>query len=113
MNLSLSQSARPIAIVAALGWTALTFGTALAPSPAQAAQGPFYQAELASAAGNNVVVAGGVAWHCAETACTADRATSRPEIVCARLAKKAGDVTSFSADGKALDEAKLARCNGN
>lgn len=112
MNLSLSQTARPIAIFAALGWTALTFGATLTPAPAQAAQGPFYQAELATPAGESVVVAGDIAWRCADTACTADRGTSRPAIVCERLVKKAGPVTAFIADGKALDEAKLARCNG-
>lgn len=33
-------------------------------------------------------------------------------MMCAALAKKAGRVTSFTVDGKPLEDADLARCNG-
>jgi hypothetical protein len=33
-------------------------------------------------------------------------------MMCAALAKKAGRVASFTVDGKPLEDADLARCNG-
>lgn len=58
-------------------------------------------------------VLSGVAWSCAGYACTAPKASSRPEVVCARLARKVGPLTSFAVEGTALDAAALARCNGD
>jgi hypothetical protein len=113
MTLSLPFPAKPAAIVAALAYTTLTFGAALTPSPAQAASVPFYRAEVASTAkAEPRPIASGMAWKCAENVCTAGEATSRPAIVCARLAKKVGPIESFTAGGKAFEAEDLARCNG-
>ncbi|MFN6934354.1 MAG: CC_3452 family protein [Tsuneonella sp.] len=114
MALSLPRSFKPAAIVVAAAYTALTFGAAITPSPAQAASVPFYRAELTAPVtdGKARPIASGLVWKCAESACTAGEASSRPAIVCARLAKEVGPLTSFSAGGKALEAEDLARCNG-
>jgi hypothetical protein len=58
MTLSLPTTARPLAIVAALAWTALSIGAAVSPSSAQAAEGAYYRAQLSAPATNtNAVVA--------------------------------------------------------
>ncbi len=111
MTLTL-PNARPLAIVAALAWTTLTIGATIAPSPAHAAEGAYYRAELTAPATAGHTLAGGLVWKCAETACAAPKGTSRPAIVCARLAKEVGQVSAFTANGKALEAEDLARCNG-
>ena len=116
MTLSLPSlnrtGARPLAIVAALAWTTLSIGAAVSPTPAQAAEGAYYRAQLSAPAAKTSAVAGGLVWKCAETNCAAPKGTSRPAIVCARLVKEVGPVSSFIADGKALEGEALARCNG-
>jgi hypothetical protein len=113
MTLSIPTNAKSVAAFAALAWTALSFGAVVTPAPAYAAEsGPFYRAELAAPAAEARPIASGVAWSCADTACAAGKGTSRPVVVCARLVKEVGPVASFVADGKALDEDDLARCNG-
>jgi hypothetical protein len=92
---------------------ALSIGAAALPAvPTAAAGGPFYRAELADAAKTARFVARDVVWVCEGTTCTAGRGTSRPLMMCAALAKKAGRVTSFTVDGKPLEDADIARCNG-
>jgi hypothetical protein len=112
MTLSLPLNAKPVAAVAALAWTALSIGTAISPAPAQAAEGAYYRAELTAPATNGHAVVGGLVWKCADTACAAPKGTSRPAIVCARLAKQVGEVSNFTAGGKAFEAEDLARCNG-
>lgn len=114
MTLSLPRTSRFSIFAMALGYTALTFGTAIAPTPVSAAQsGPYYSATLAVAADDDRAVAGGVAWACKDTKCVANKGTSRPVNICRGLAREFGEVTSFTARGKELDEGKLAKCNGN
>ncbi|WP_120717291.1 CC_3452 family protein [Tsuneonella amylolytica] len=112
MPLSL-RGGRPAAAVVALAWTALTIGTAIDPSPAYAAgsDGPYYRAELTAPVEKTRPIASGQVWTCTDTACVASRGTSRPAIVCARLAKEVGQISNFVADGKALAAEDLARCN--
>lgn len=112
MTHSLS-SARPFAAFVALAWTTLTIGSAIAPAPAQAAEGPYYRAELAAPAKAAKPIAGGMVWSCSQNACTSGKGTSRPAIVCARLVKEVGPVASFTAAGKALEADDIARCNAN
>jgi hypothetical protein len=113
MTFFLPRNAKPVAAFAALAWTALTIGTAIAPAPAQAGEGAFYRAELAAPAAKTSAVAGGLVWKCADTACAAAKGTSRPAIVCARLVREVGPVSAFIAGGKALEAEELARCNAN
>ena len=110
MTLSL-PNVRPLAIVAALAWTTLSIGATVTPSPAAAAEGAYYRAELTAPATTGHTLAGGLVWKCADTACAAPKGTSRPAIVCARLAKEVGPVSTFTAGGKALEAEDIARCN--
>lgn len=114
MTLSNFQSGRFGVLALALVYTGLTFGAAISPTPALAkASGPYYTAELAAPAGEERAVSTGVAWQCEGTNCRAGKGTSRPLRICRGLHREFGEVVSFTADGKELDEAKLARCNGN
>lgn len=88
------------------------FAAATALTPANAAGGAYYRAELASPAPAAKFVARDIVWSCDGAACGAGRGSSRPLLICAGLAKKAGEVKSFVADGKALEADDLARCNG-
>lgn len=85
---------------------------ALAVSPATAAGGAYYSAELAQPASAGRFVARDVVWLCEGTRCSAPRGTSRPAIMCAALVKKTGPLTGFVANGKALEADELTRCNG-
>lgn len=112
MTLYPLPSLKPAAVVAALAYTSLTFGAALTPTPAQAATGAaFYHAELTAPATEARTIASGLLWNCADSACTANKGTSRPVIVCKRLAKEVGPISAFVANGKPIDADDLARCN--
>jgi hypothetical protein len=87
-------------------------GAALIPATANAAGGSYYSAELANPSATGKFVAKGVVWSCEGVNCGAGRGTSRPAIICAGLAREAGEVKSFVANGKALEAEDLARCNG-
>lgn len=113
MTISLSHSTTLGAIGAALAWTTLSFG-ALIPTPAQAQPGTggFYHAELAQPVEKTTTaIAGGVAWKCTGTSCTAPKASSRPLRVCRELNREVGQLTAFTAKGEALPAEDLARCN--
>ncbi len=71
----------------------------------------YYSATLAAPAAQSRAVAGGIVWNCVGTDCSASRGTSRPAIVCARMAREFGAVSTFVADGRPLEAADLARCN--
>jgi hypothetical protein len=73
--------------------------------------GPYYRAELTQAAGKRVI-AGGVLWMCEGTQCFAAKGTSRPVVMCKRLAAATSAVTRFSYGGESLGADDLARCNG-
>ena len=113
MTLSLPTTARPAAALVALAWTALTFGTAITPSAAEAANGAYYRAELAAPSAEAKPIVSGTVFNCAGTNCAGGKATSRPAIVCARLVKEVGPVAKFTANGKEFAAEELARCNGS
>lgn len=89
-------------------------GTLFAGAAANAqtrANGPTYRAELSQPAGQASMAAAGVVWSCDGNACTAPRSNSRPAIVCARLVREAGTLTSFTVAGTAMSATDLERCN--
>ena len=107
MTLSLNAASRLSFAATALVAAAVTFS----PITSQAAA-PYYTATLASPASDDRAVAGGVAWACQDTTCVAAKGTSRPMRICRGLAREFGEITAFTAKGKALSEDKLAKCNG-
>ncbi len=83
------------------------------PLPAQAqGSSAYFRAELAVAAEETQTIAGGVLWRCDGTSCSAAQNGKRPLRVCRDLQREMGAITNFEVDGEALDEDKLARCNG-
>lgn len=80
--------------------------------PASAQSGGFYRAELAAPLdAPRKEVLNGIVWRCEGASCTAPKASSRAEIVCGKLARKVGAITSFAHGDEALDDAALTRCN--
>lgn len=94
---------------AALAISAGSF--AITAQPAHAEAGYYTAALAAPLAAPQKVIEGGVLWNCAGAACTAPRDTSRPAIVCARLARKVGEVTRFATPKGELAAEELAKCN--
>ncbi len=113
MTFSLPRTGRFTVLALALVYTGLSFGVATSSTPLSAQTGAYYTATLAQPADDDSAVAGGVAWNCRDTTCVANKGSSRPSRVCRGLAREFGEITSFVADGEALAEDKLARCNGN
>ena len=103
----------PLQHVASFAGAVLIAATLLVGAEAQAQprSGSFYSATLTVPADAARAVAGGVVWNCAGTDCSAPRGTSRPAVMCARLVREVGQVSSFVANGEALDAAGLERCN--
>lgn len=99
------------ALLLASGWTALTFGAAIAPAPAAASSATIYTAELAAPAQDTRVVAGKTLWKCTGTTCVTQETGSRPGRLCRDLQRKVGTVSAFTIAGEAVNEETLARCN--
>ena len=108
---TLATTARNITVGGlAVFYTALTFGATVTPAPAAAFDGHYYRADFAEPVESGIKVVRGTAWACEGTTCVADKGTSRPLIICQRLAKKTGAVTNFSVEGEALPAEQLAKC---
>ncbi len=97
--------------VLALAGTVAGFAMTAAPLRAAAAS-PFYSATLTRPMdGTQKLVQKGLLWKCEGAECSAARDTSRPVIVCARLAQKVGPVARFATPQGELAAEDLARCN--
>jgi len=59
------------------------------------------------------IVARDIVWSCGPDACQGNSDESRPAVICQSLAKRAGRVESFIADGRAFTAAELDRCNAS
>ncbi len=57
------------------------------------------------------IIARDISWNCTAAACLGSTRESRPAILCEGLAKRAGRLESFVADGRAFGQAELAKCN--
>ncbi|MHA6332715.1 CC_3452 family protein [Qipengyuania sp. CAU 1752] len=109
--ITLAKAARNITVGGfAVFYTALTFGVATTPAPANAFDGHYYRADFAEPVDSGIKVVRGTAWACEGTTCVADKGTSRPLIICQRLAQKTGAVTNFTVNGEALPAEQLAQC---
>jgi hypothetical protein len=54
-----------------------------------------------------------IVWNCGPAACQGATDESRPLVLCQSLAKRAGRLDTFIADGRALSAAELERCNAS
>ena len=84
---------------------------AAAASPA-VAQTPHYSAELAAAPSENPLVIRDSVWRCNGAQCVSGRSPRRHVLVCAGLARNAGEVRRFAVEGREFDSEQLASCNG-
>lgn len=87
--------------------TVFSAATLLA-SPALAGS---YVAKPTTAPVEAKITAKDIRWTCADGACRGSTELSRPVVLCQDLAKKAGRIDSFIADGRALGADELAKCN--
>ncbi len=90
--------------------TALTFGAAVAPAPAQALSSAYYRATLEQPVAKRTETIRGGTFLCSGTVCVGTKARSRPQLVCELLGREFGPVASFSFDGTELDADALAKC---
>ena len=87
----------------ALAFTAL----ALAAAPASAAT---YSARLLSPADGRFITRD-IVWQCGPAACVGATENGRALTLCQSLAKRAGRVDSFIANGREIGASELDRCN--
>ena len=86
----------------------LILGAAFVGTPASAAT---YSAKLVTQPEASRIIARDISWACGPGACQGSTAESRPAVLCQGLAKRAGQLTSFVANGRAFGETELAKCN--
>ncbi|HET9399165.1 MAG TPA: hypothetical protein VFO45_10145 [Sphingomicrobium sp.] len=77
-------------------------------SPAFAAT---YSATPTAAPASGKIIGKDISWSCTGGTCRGSTEASRPVILCQDLAKHAGRIESFVADGNALSAEQLAKCN--
>ena len=82
-------------------------GLALAAAPAAAST---YSATLATPTAGRII-ARDIVWTCGAGACQGATEESRPAVICQSLARNAGKVGAFVADGRAFSPAELDKCN--
>ena len=88
--------------------TTLLFGVA---GQAQAANGPYYQVELAQPAASSQELLRSVFVKCEGTACRAPMAATAPKNMCISIAREFGQVTSFTAGARVFGAEEIAACN--
>ena len=104
------SGAQSVAFAAtALAVTATLFSASTADARAKPV---YYEATLASPASDSIKVVKGVIWHCEGTSCRAAETAGRDDYVCAKAARKLGDITAFTAGETTFDAAAIAKCNG-
>lgn len=109
MTLShISARAGTLAAAAILS-TSLLLGVA---GQAQAANGPYYKAELAQPAQSKQELLRSVFVKCDGTACRAPMASTAPKNMCISIAREFGEVTAFTAGDRVFGAEEIAACNG-
>jgi hypothetical protein len=109
-EMTLSQSfSRVGAFVGALAVTAGVL--AIPATPVNAAAARYYTVELAQPAEAKKAIVRGVMFQCEGTSCRAPITGSAPRNVCVSVAKEFGEVVSFKAGDRVLDDADMAACN--
>jgi hypothetical protein len=76
--------------------------------PASAAN---YAGKPAAPVSEARIVARDIVWNCGPDSCQGSTEESRPLVLCQSLAKKAGRLSSFVVNGRAIADGDLAKCN--
>lgn len=87
---------------------ALIAAAALLAAPAVAGT---YSAKPIATPSQTKIIGKDVSWTFSGSAFHGSTDASRPQIICQDLAKRAGRLESFTADGQALSAAELDKCN--
>jgi hypothetical protein len=58
-------------------------------------------------------IARDITWTCGPDSCQGSTEESRPAVLCQSLAKRAGRIESFIANGRAFTAAELDKCNAS
>lgn len=77
-----------------------------------AAAGTYTAKPLAPVAETRII-ARDIVWNCGPDACQGATEESRPLVLCQSLAKRAGRLSSFIANGRAFAPAQLDKCNSS
>ncbi len=91
-----------------LRFTALLAALALA-TPAVAGT---YTGKPVAPVADQRIIARDIVWNCGPDACQGSTDECRPLVLCQSLAKKAGRLSSFIANGRAFAVQELDKCNG-
>jgi hypothetical protein len=91
-------------------FAALFTAAALLAGPAVAGT---YSAKPVTAPATAKIIGKDISWACGPAACNGSTDASRPLVLCQDLAKRAGRLESFVADGQALTAAELDKCNAS
>ena len=91
-------------------FAALFTAAALLAAPAVAGT---YSAKPITAPASTKIIGKDISWTCGSNGCQGTTAASRPLVLCQDLAKRAGRLESFAADGRALSAAELDKCNAS
>ena len=86
----------------------LLAGLAFLSAPALASS--HYHAQPAGPAEARVV-AKDVLWKCGDAGCAAGKSNSRPDVICASLARQVGKLSRFSVAGTEFTADQLEKCN--
>lgn len=70
-----------------------------------------YSAKPVAAPAAGKIIGKDISWACSADGCRGSTEASRPLVLCQDLAKRAGRIESFAADGKELSAEQLAKCN--
>jgi hypothetical protein len=91
-------------------FAAIFTAAALLAAPAAASS---YSAKPITAPAATKIIGKDISWVCGPDACKGSTNASRPLVLCQDLAKHAGRLESFIADGRALSVAELDKCNAS
>jgi hypothetical protein len=89
---------------------ALLAVAAFAAAPAVAGS---YSAKPMAAPTATKIIGKDISWACTSDGCRGSTEASRPLVLCQDLAKRAGRLENFTADGRPLAAAELDKCNAS
>jgi hypothetical protein len=72
-----------------------------------------YSAKPLVAPAATKIIGKDISWTCGSDSCQGSTDASRPLVLCQDLAKRAGRLESFVADGRALGAEQLDKCNAS
>ena len=91
---------------------ALVGSTMIAATATAQTRGGYYVATPAAQPAKSTLITRSTPWSLEGNAYVAARAPERDAVLCQLVARKTGELSSFTVGGKAYDADQLAKCNG-